>query len=142
MSRSRSSGRRPSKGEPYLERPLDPRVGRGRAAEQAAVELLEEAGFRILARNVSLAGAEVDIVAGDGEELVFVEVRSRSQNRFGGPLSTIRAGKQARIARAAQAYLGRTGRPDAPARFDVVGVEWCDGRPRCTHLRGAFESPW
>jgi len=122
--------------------PVDPRAGRGRAAEQAAVETLETAGLRILARNVSLAGAEIDIVAQEGREVVFVEVRSRSQMRFGGPLATIGAIKQARIARAAQAYLSRAGCSGAPARFDVVGVEWRDGKARCTHLRGAFESPW
>jgi putative endonuclease len=122
--------------------PIDPRVGRGRAAEQAAVETLEAAGLRVLARNVSLAGAEIDIVARDGEEVVFVEVRSRSHLRFGDPLATIGAVKRARIARAAQAYLGRANCSGAPARFDVVGVEWRDGRPCCTHLRGAFESPF
>jgi putative endonuclease len=117
-------------------------MGRGRAAEQAAVEILASAGMTILARNVSLAGAEIDIVAQDGDEIVFVEVRSRSQIGFGGPLETIGSVKRGRIARASQAWLSRAGRSHAPARFDVVGVEWSDGRARCTHLRGAFESPW
>ena len=121
---------------------LDPRQARGRAAEEAAAELLVRAGFRIVARNVRIVGAEIDLVAEDGDELVFVEVRSRSSARFGGPLATVSRVKQSRIARAAQAYLARSERAGSPARFDVVGVEWCDGCARCVHVRGAFESPW
>jgi putative endonuclease len=120
----------------------DPRPARGRAAEAAAAELLVRAGLRIVARNVRLAGAEIDLVAEDGDELVFVEVRSRSDTRHGGPLTTVGWVKQARIARAAQAFLVRTERTNAPARFDVVGVEWRDGRAACTHVRGAFDCPW
>ena len=120
----------------------DPRIARGSAAETAAAELLVRAGFRIVARNVRIGGAEIDLVAEDGEEIVFVEVRSRSSSRQGGPLATIGRVKQARIARAAGAFLDRAGRSDSPARFDVVGVEWREGRAACIHIRGAFESPW
>ena len=72
---------------------------------------------------------------------MFVEVRSRSSRRLGSPLETIGARKISHIARAALAYLLRTGQGDRPARFDVVGVDWEDGRPLCTLVRGAFESP-
>lgn len=106
------------------------------------MDLLAGLGFRILARNVRLAGAEIDVVAEEGGEIVFVEVRSRSSVRLGGPLETIGAVKRGRIARAAQVYLARLGRSASPARFDVVGVEWSEGRASCTHVRGAFESPW
>jgi putative endonuclease len=132
----------PRSGELSGKPSADRRPARGRAAEQAAADLLRRAGLRIVARNVRLAGAEIDIVADDGDALVFVEVRSRSDSRRGGPLATVGREKQARIARAALAFLARTGRSDAPARFDVVGVEWRDGRAECTHVRGAFESPW
>src|SRR5262245_6416607 len=70
-------------------RPPDPRNALGSAAETAAAELLVRAGFRIVARNVRIAGAEIDLVAVDGDEIVFVEVRSRSGSRQGGPLATI-----------------------------------------------------
>jgi putative endonuclease len=123
-------------------RGLDPRPSRGRAAEAAAAELLVRAGFRIVARNVRLAGAEIDLVAEEGEEIVFVEVRSRSDSRHGGPLATVGRVKQERIARAAAAFLARVERSSSPARFDVIGVEWRAGRAACTHVRSAFESPW
>ena len=89
-----------------------------------------------------LARAEIDIVARDGDTTVFVEVRSRSSRRFGGPLETIGREKQARIARAAQAYLARRGGTAVAARFDVVAVDWQQGRALCTVVQGAFESPF
>ena len=68
--------------------------------------------------------------------------RARAQCRFGSPIETIRARKIARIARAAQAYLGLHGLTQAAARFDVVGVDWTPAGPECTLVRSAFESPF
>jgi putative endonuclease len=123
-------------------RQADPRPARGRAAEAAAATFLGRHGYDIVARNVWLCGAEIDLIAWDGAVVVFVEVRSRSNRRFGSPVETIRARKIARIARAAQAYLVLHGLTRAPARFDVVGVDWTTGRAECTLLRSAFESPF
>lgn len=120
----------------------DFRPQRGRAAEEAAARHLAALGFEIVARNVWLCGAELDLVARDGDVVVFVEVRSRSNRRFGSAAATVRARKIARVARAAQAYLSVHGLTLAPARFDVVGVDWTSGRAACTHVRGAFESPF
>lgn len=118
------------------------RPARGRAAEDAACEELRRAGYQILERNVRLAGAELDVVARDGDAVVFVEVRSRSSRRRGAPLETIGWEKQRRVARAAAAYLARHRLEGVPARFDVVGVDWAGGRPACTLVRGAFDDPF
>jgi len=120
----------------------DPRAARGRAAEDAAARFLARQGYEVVARNVWLCGAEVDLVARDGDVVVFVEVRSRSNRRFGTAAETVRARKIARVARAAQAYLALNGLSRAPARFDVVGVDMTSGAPVCTLVRGAFESPF
>lgn len=117
-------------------------MARGRAAEEAACEELQRGGYRILERNVSIAGVELDVVARHGAALVFVEVRSRSSRRFGGPLATIGREKQRRVVRGARAYLARRPGPAPPARFDVVGVDWVDGRAVCTIVRNAFEAPF
>ncbi len=118
---------------------LDLRQARGRAAEGAAVAHLEGLGLRILARNVRLAGAEIDIVAAEGATVVFVEVRSRSNPEFIHPLETIGPRKRERIARAAAAWLAGHCRPARAARFDVVAVEWTSGQPICQLVRAAFE---
>lgn len=122
-------------------RPPDPRGTLGRAAEEAAARHLEGRGLEVIARNVRLCGAEIDIVARDDDTIVFVEVRSRSHRGHGGPLETVGPNKQARIARAASAFLARAGLSSSPARFDVVGVDWRDGEPALEHVRHAFESP-
>ena len=119
----------------------DPRAALGRAAEDAAVRHLERLGDENFALNLRLGAAEIDVIARDGDAIVFVEVRSRSGRGHGGPLETVGAVKQARIARAAAVYLARTGRGEAPARFDVIGVDWCAGEPRLVLVRNAFESP-
>ncbi len=124
------------------QRARDPRGPRGRAAEEAACRTLRRLGYEILARNVRLAGVEIDVIALEGSVTVFVEVRSRSSRRQGSPLETVGFRKQARIARAASAYLARRSGAAARLRFDVVGVDWNEGRPLCTVVRDAFESPF
>lgn len=101
---------------------------RGLAIEAKVAEHLERAGLEILARNVTLVHAELDIVARErtssGEVLyVFVEVRSRSDGEHGLPLETIGPNKQRHIIRAATAWLVQHDLWErVPVRFDVVGV--------------------
>jgi putative endonuclease len=122
--------------------PLDGRAALGRSAEDAAAHFLVASGYEILARNVRLCGAELDIVARESGEIAFVEVRSRSSRAHGGPLETIGPRKIARLSRAATAFLALRRWSAAPARFDVVGVDWIDGRPRLSLVRGAFDCPF
>jgi putative endonuclease len=93
---------------------------RGHAAEQAAVALLRSKGYTILATNYRCRLGELDIVARDGDELVFVEVRSRATGRHGDALDAIGPSKQRQVARVAQAYLSRENPDFASSRFDVV----------------------
>ncbi|EDM74356.1 hypothetical protein PPSIR1_33943 [Plesiocystis pacifica SIR-1] len=114
--------------------------GRGLAAEQLAARQLERAGLTILARNVELSGAEVDLVASERDRegtptIVFVEVRSRADDRRGHPAQTVDARKQARVRRAATAYLVREDLWERVAvRFDVIAIVG----ERATWLRDAF----
>ncbi|MGD9675528.1 MAG: YraN family protein [Candidatus Bipolaricaulia bacterium] len=94
----------------------------GRRAEDDACELLRTLGYAIVARNWSFRGGELDIVARDGDTLVFVEVKARSGAGFGGPEAAVDRAKQRRIATAAKAFLART-EADLRARFDVVAWE-------------------
>lgn len=103
-----------------------PRQRAGDAAENAACARLEAAGCRILARNVRYREGELDIVADDGGTLVFVEVRMRRSDGFGGAEGSIDAAKQRRLVRAAQHFLlERYGarRESPPCRFDVVTAD-------------------
>lgn len=111
----------------------------GQAAEEAARRHLRRAGYRLLAQNFRSRVGELDIVAIDGDALALVEVRYRSRRDFGGPAASITAAKQARLARAAQAFL--KSHPELarlPARFDVVEVEGEPEQLRCRLIRAAF----
>lgn len=110
-----------------------PKQRAGDAAEQAACAHLAANGCRIVARNVRYREGELDIVALDQGVLVFVEVRLRSDVRFGGAGASVGGFKRRRIVRAAQHYLVErygAGRKLPACRFDVIGsdasgaIEW------------------
>ena len=94
-------------------------MNRGAAAEALAAEFLQSRGLSIVARNYRCRGGEIDLIARDGETLIFVEVRLRSGVAFGGPAASITAAKKRRLAFAAAHYLGRLNR-EPPCRFDAV----------------------
>jgi putative endonuclease len=101
-------------------------VGRNRRAagarqEQVARQHLEARGLKYVAANVSCRQGELDLVMRDGGTLVFVEVRYRASNRFGGAAASVDRRKQARIVVAAEYYLSRHA-TDLPCRFDVVAI--------------------
>ena len=94
---------------------------RGDSAENLAVAFLERSGLTILERNYRCRLGEIDIVARSGPLLVFVEVRARRSEAFGGAAASITAAKRRRIVAAARHYLA-TRRADRACRFDVVLV--------------------
>jgi putative endonuclease len=112
----------------------------GARAEDTAAAELERLGYRIVARNVSAKGGELDVVALDGPgtkaTLCFVEVRARKSARFGGAEETVGALKQLRLRKAAAQFLARWRDPNVPCRFDVAVVD-ADGAVRI--IRNAFE---
>lgn len=112
---------------------------RGAAGEALAARHLEGLGFRIVARNVHLRHAELDLVALEGACLVFVEVRLRASARFGSAAESVDPRKQRRIARAASELLARGGLPrHSRVRFDVIAIDAGTTPPGLTHLRDAF----
>lgn len=115
------------------------RQGLGCRGEELACAFLREKGYLILNRNYRTKTAELDIVAREGEYLVFVEVKSRSSNEFGSPFEAITRRKQSKMILAAQEYLARERPASRAARFDVVSVLFERGKPVIDHLENAFE---
>lgn len=101
---------------------VDGRIQRGMAAEDAAVQLLIDAGYRIVERNFRCKLGELDIVARDGDVLAFVEVRSRSDDDHGSAAEMVRPTKQRRVARVAAYYLATQNPAYDACRFDVVAI--------------------
>lgn len=89
--------------------------------ETIAANYLVEHGYQIIARNYYVRGAELDIIAMDGDILCFIEVRSRLNAKLGHPLETVSRAKQKNIIKAAKYYIMEN-QPECPLRFDVVGI--------------------
>ena len=94
----------------------------GAKYERIAAEYLETQGYEILEKNYRCHGGEIDLVAKDGEYLVFCEVKYRKDNSSGHPLEAVDKKKQNIIVRCAQFYLMEHSLEDAAVRFDVVGI--------------------
>lgn len=121
-------------------RPPLPRGHRfGRSGEAEAAGALEGAGYRILARNYRCPFGEVDVVAEEGDVLVFVEVKTRSSLSYGLPRDAITAAKRRKLARTASHYLMEHVATDRAYRVDVVEVALLRGQVAGVRLiRGAF----
>jgi putative endonuclease len=122
--------------------PLRPRPAFGRQAEILAAEhLRKREGYLLLACPYRAPRGEIDIVARDGEMLVFVEVKARRTDPH--PEDAVTLPKQRRIANAAAAFRQENPRyRGAPYRFDVVAVVWPAGeRPRVSLRKDAFRRP-
>lgn len=105
---------------------------KGDDKERLAEDYLLAKGFSLIERNFLCKSGEIDLIMKDpnsknDEYLVFVEVRYRESNEFGGALASITAGKQRKLRRAAEFYLLKNfGNTPPPCRFDVVGIEQQD----------------
>jgi putative endonuclease len=113
----------------------------GNRGEGAAARHLRSQGYRILARQWLTRWGEFDLIALDGETVVFVEVKTRRSNAAGHPAEAVTRDKQVRMTRQALVYLKRHRWLERRARFDVVAVVWPDGAkaPSVEHFRNAFE---
>lgn len=98
--------------------------------------------MRVVERGLRLPSGELDLIAFDGETLVFVEVKTRRSTSRGTPALAVDRKKQARMTRAAVHYLKSRKLMGRRARFDVVAIVWPDGgsEPKIEHLRNAFEA--
>ena len=115
------------------------RQEKGRAGEDAAADWLEKAGMRILARNWRSGSYELDIVCGDGYELVFVEVRLRGKGGLVSPEASMTPAKCRSVVKAAQASLYASGEWDVPCRFDFFCVRDAGGTFALDYYRPDFD---
>lgn len=111
----------------------------GRIGEIIASRFLESLGYRIVDRNVACRGGEIDLVAWQGDTLVFVEVKTRTHVDTPITLQSIHSAKQRRLLRAAESYLVQAGLCPRETRFDVVVVCGTGESTRCELFVGAFE---
>jgi len=109
----------------------------GKEGEAIAVRFLRRNGYRIVQKNYRTPIGEIDIIARDGDTLVFIEVKTRESLRYGPPFESVNSRKRLKITKVATLYLKRF-RNIPPCRFDVVSINYRDGRPVVDLIKGAF----
>lgn len=112
----------------------------GKTGEDAAVLYLQGKGYTIRHRNWKLGRKELDIIATDGRTLVIVEVKTRTDNRYGSPVEAVTEQKMKRIMTAANAYV-RYFQLDCPVRFDIISLILTPKGLQIEHIEDAFMSP-
>jgi putative endonuclease len=112
--------------------------GTGDEGEHLAQEFLRTKGMDIVTTNYQYEHGEIDIIARDGEVLVFCEVKLRKSDTYGPPEYAITPRKQAQIKKIAEAYLYEFSIRDQICRFDVVAISMIDDKPEIRHYKNAF----
>ena len=117
----------------------------GAEGEKIAAEYLRQHGLVLAARNVVTSHAELDLIALDGDDLCFVEVKTmteQSRAQFGDPAKKVTEEKQRRITLAAAEFLAKNAHrfPDKTPRFDVVEVTFTSRKVLAHHIKDAFEA--
>lgn len=129
----------PEKFKSTLKNKLKTRIGTGKSGEDLAVRYLKKQGYTIVERNYRQRIGEIDIIARDGECLVFVEVKARRSKKYGSPFEAVDSRKQHQISRVALEYMTRYNHQDVAARFDVVAVQFDGATSTVELMKNAFE---
>jgi putative endonuclease len=125
-----------------LVKPRAPRDVLGGRGENVAAKFLRNQGFKIIERNFRCPMGEIDIIARDGNTLVFVEVKTRKYDDPT-PEDQVNGFKRNQLTKAAKFFLMRYGVPQPDSRFDVVAIVWPTGRePIIRHTPDAFEATY
>ncbi len=110
----------------------------GNHAESLACTFLERRGLRLLCRNFHCRRGEIDLVMQDRDSLVFIEVRYRRHNRYGGAAGSVTPTKCRRIIHCARYFLSRHQASEQAIRFDVIAIEGEPGALQIEWLKDAF----
>jgi len=115
------------------------RIRTGKKGEDIAVAYLKSKGYRIVERNYKCLFGEIDIVARDGDMLVFVEVKSRKSEEFGDPQVAVGLEKQKKMSKISLKYLEDKHLYPSDARFDVVAIKMLPAGSTIELIQNAFE---
>ncbi|MBM3242581.1 YraN family protein [Candidatus Poribacteria bacterium] len=113
----------------------------GKIGELLAVKFLKQKGYQIIEQNYRSAWGEIDLIAQDGDVLVFVEVKTRCSLKFGAPQVAVTNSKQRKMSKAALEYLQERDGFDYVCRFDVISIVFPPdpSEPIIEHIENAFE---
>ena len=111
----------------------------GKLGEDLATKFISDKGYEIVERNYRYGHGEIDIVAKDRDNLVFIEVKTRHNLEFGPPELAVTKSKQRQIRKIAEAYLYDKNINDVDCRIDVIGILMIKNvEPQINHIINAF----
>jgi putative endonuclease len=111
----------------------------GKLGEETASDFLKASGYKIIVKNYKTKFGEIDIIAKEKDTLVFIEVKTRHTDEFGGPLAAVNKFKQNQISKAALTFLKEKNFLEKRARFDIVSIVYKDATPQINLIKNAFE---
>lgn len=109
----------------------------GRKGEDISIDFLQREGYQILRRNYRYGHKEIDVVARDGDTVVFVEVKTARSKKFGEPFEKVDAAKQRKLIEVAKAFIQENEIKGCDFRFDVISVD-LKGDKKIEHIKNAF----
>lgn len=115
------------------------RIRTGKRGEDIAVAYLKKAGYCIVERNYKCLFGEIDIVAKEGDTVVFVEVKSRKSEEFGNPQDAVGLEKQRKISKISLKYLVEKHLYPCNARFDIVAIKMLSDGNKVEIIQNAFD---
>jgi len=114
----------------------------GKIGEDIAIDFLKKKGYKIIERNYRCVFGEVDIVARDRNDIVFVEVKSRRSEYFGDPTDAVDFNKQKKISKIALNYMNEKRLDNHDARFDVIAIKLSPNGNTVKLIENAFDVAW
>lgn len=118
---------------------LNQKQSLGKEGERIAERYLKKKGYRLVERNYRCPAGELDLIALDRRVIVFVEVKTRSGDRFGVPLESVHQRKQQKMIKTALFFLSQHRLHHREARFDVLGISFSGLEPMVEHIENAFD---
>lgn len=115
------------------------RLDLGKFGEELALRKIKRLGYKKIVRNFRCPLGEVDIIARDGDTLVFLEIKTRKGRSIGYAKEAVNARKKRQISKVALAYMKSRDCSDLRARFDVVAISLGRGKPEIEVIKNAFE---
>jgi putative endonuclease len=110
----------------------------GKEGEEIALRYFRKRGYGIIERNYRTPFGEIDLIAKDGDVIVFIEVKTRADSAFGRPFEAVDRKKREKMRKVSLSFMKKL-RKEVPARFDVLSIDMGNGRERIEHIRDAFE---
>lgn len=115
------------------------RLKLGKFGEDLALKTIRNLGYHCICRNYTCPLGEIDLIAEDGDTLVFVEIKTRKGKTVGYAKEAVDARKRRKLSKVALAYMKANDRNDVKSRFEVVAINISAGREEIEVVRDAFE---